>query len=116
MLKNKSGDTVGFGFYWNTREWNAQIVPKEGGVLEGVPETTFVRLPLLAVLALAPLMGAVYAFFLPFIGIAMVMMYLAGRLRAAFKRTPPAAEAVVGAPAAGAANAGTEKPAYKKAA
>ena len=29
------GDNVRFGFYWNVREWEAQIVPKEGGELKG---------------------------------------------------------------------------------
>ena len=48
------------------------------------------RLPLLALLVIAPVMGALYAFFLPFIGIAMVLMYLAGRLRGLFRTTPPA--------------------------
>lgn len=84
------GDNVRFGFYWNVKEWEAQIVPKEGGELKGSREVTYVRLPLMAVLVLAPLMGALYAFFLPFIGIAMVLMYLAGRLRGLFRTTPPA--------------------------
>jgi hypothetical protein len=65
-----------------------------------------VRLPLLAVLVLAPIMGAVYAFFLPFIGFAMVLGYLAGRVRRPVTTTPPAVEhrapapMVAGAPAA----------------
>ena len=88
--KFNGGDTVRFGFYWNVKEWEAQIVPKEGGELKGLADVSYVRLPLLAVLTLAPLMGALYAFFLPFIGIAMFMMYLAGRLRGLFRTTPPA--------------------------
>ena len=88
--KFHGGDNVRFGFYWNVKEWEAQIVPKEGGELKASDEVTFVRLPLLALLVIAPVMGALYAFFLPFIGIAMVLMYLAGRLRAQFRTTPPA--------------------------
>ena len=34
--KFHGGDNVRFGFYWNVKEWEAQIVPKEGGELEGV--------------------------------------------------------------------------------
>ena len=49
-----------------------------------------VTLSLLLLLLLAPLMGALYAFFLPFIGLAMFAMYLAGRLRGLFRTTPPA--------------------------
>jgi hypothetical protein len=92
MTKYRSGERVKAGFYWNTREWEAHIVKPEGGVLPGKPEAAYVRLPLLAVLVLAPLMGAVYAFFLPFIGFAMVLAYLAGRLRRMVTTTPPAVE------------------------
>jgi hypothetical protein len=88
--KFRGGENVRFGFYWNLKEWEAQIVPKEGGELKGDADMTYVRLPLLAVLMLAPLMGALYAFFLPFIGLAMFAMYLAGRLRGLFRTTPPA--------------------------
>ena len=70
MLKFKGGDEVKPGFYWNLAEWEAHVVPPEGGALPGAEAARFVRLPLLVVLPLAPLMGAVYAFFLPFIGIA----------------------------------------------
>ena len=87
------GDNVRFGFYWNVKEWEAQIVPKEGGELKGSGDLTYVRLPLVALLVLAPLMGALYTFFLPFIGIAMVLMFLAGRLRGLFRTTPPAVDA-----------------------
>lgn len=93
FTKRNGGDTVKAGFYWNRGEWEAQIVSGEGGVLKGDSSARFVRVPLLAVLALAPIMGAAYAMFLPFIGIAMVVMYLMGRLRAPRLSTPPAAVA-----------------------
>jgi hypothetical protein len=92
MTKYRNGEQVKAGFYWNTKEWEAHIVKPEGGALPGGPEATYVRLPLLAVLVFAPLMGAVYAFFLPFIGFAMVLAYLAGRIRRMFTTTPPAVE------------------------
>lgn len=90
MLRYNGGEHAKAGFYWNLREWDAHIVPREGGPLPGTDETRFVRLPLLAVLVLAPLMGAIYAFFLPFIGFAMVLGYLAGRVRRPVTTTPPA--------------------------
>ena len=89
----RGGDNVRFGFYWNVKEWEAQIVPKEGGELKGHSDIAYLRLPLVAVLMLAPLMGALYAFFLPFIGIAMVLMFLMGKLRGLFRTTPPAVDA-----------------------
>ena len=94
--RHRGGDTVGYGFYWNQAEWEAQIISAGGGALNGNSEAKYVRLPLLALLVLAPLMGAAYAMFLPFIGFAMVAMFLAGRLRAPIVTTPPAAEAQAG--------------------
>ena len=91
--KHNGGDTVRFGFYWNLAEWEAQIVPKEGGQLKGTPVDRYLRLPLLALLVLAPLMGAAYAFFLPFIGFAMLISFLAGKLGSMFSTTPPAVDA-----------------------
>ena len=98
MLKYKGGDNVKAGFYWNTGEWEAQIVSREGGVLTGGTEAHYLRLPILAVLVLAPIMGGVYAFFLPFIGFAMVLAYLAGRLRRLFTTMPPAAAKTLSTP------------------
>ena len=91
--KYSGGDTVRYGFYWNVAEWEAQIVPKEGAQLKGTPANSFVRMPLLALLVLAPLMGAAFAFFLPFIGVAMLVMFMAGKLRVMFYTTPPAEDA-----------------------
>ena len=44
--KYHGGDNVRFGFYWNVKEWEAQIVPKEGGELKGSADLSYVRLPL----------------------------------------------------------------------
>lgn len=94
LIGYHGGDNVRFGFYWNPKEWEAQIVPKEGGMLRGEAEVGYIRMPMLLLLVFAPLMGAAYAFFLPFIGFAMVAMRLAGLLRRK-AGTPPAAEARV---------------------
>ena len=101
--KRRGGEAVRFGFYWNVAEWEAQVVPAAGGTLKGEETARYLRLPLLAVLIVAPLMGAAFAMFLPFIGIAMVAMFLMGRLKAPETRMdPPAAEAKAGVVAAGA--------------
>lgn len=80
FIKRSGGDVVPAGFYWNIKEWEAQIVPPPGCALKGTSSVHYVRLPLLALLVLAPLMGAVYAFFLPFIGFAMLLVYMAKRV------------------------------------
>jgi hypothetical protein len=85
MLRFKrfaAGETVRGGFYWNPRAWAAQVVAKDGA-LEGPEGAEFVRVPVLAVFVLAPLMGAVYAMFLPFLGFAMVTGYAWKKLTAA---------------------------------
>lgn len=69
-----AGETVRGGFYWNPRAWEAHVVEKNG-TLEGTPGAQFIRIPVIAVLFLAPLMGAAYAMFLPFIGFAMLGNY-----------------------------------------
>lgn len=91
--KHNGGNTVKFGFYWNLAKWEAQIVPAAGGTLDGTAEDRYLRLPFLALVVIAPIMGALYAMFLPFIGFAMVAAYLLGRLRRDVKGTePPAVE------------------------
>jgi hypothetical protein len=86
----KGGEVVKAGFYWNLAEWEAKIVPAEGAPLAGTADTRYLRVPLLAVLVLAPIMGLTYAMFLPFIGFAMVAMYLTGWLKRLVTPTPPA--------------------------
>ena len=96
MLKRfrfTGGEHVKAGFYWNLREWAAHIVPREGGPLPGAEEARYLRVPLPVLLLVAPLMGAAYAMFLPFIAFAMVAMYLVGLLKRLFTTTPPAKEA-----------------------
>ena len=52
------------------------MVPKQGGILPGDAADKYLRVPVLALLVLAPMMGAVYAMFLPFIGFAMLFSFL----------------------------------------
>ncbi len=92
MLKHKGGEMVKAGFYWNTKEFEARVIPAPGGTLPGDETATYRRLPLPALLVLAPLMGATFAMFLPFIGMAMLAAFLTGRLRNSKPSTPPAVE------------------------
>lgn len=93
MLKHKGGDTVKAGFYWNKGKWGAEIVPVEGGALPGTAETTYFRIAWPVLLVVAPVMGGAFAMFLPFIGLAMLAMFLTGRLKKNDRHTPPAEEA-----------------------
>jgi hypothetical protein len=95
MLKHKGGDSVKAGFYWNKGKWGAEIVPAEGGALPGSSDTTYYRIAWPLLLVVAPVMGGAFAMFLPFIGLAMLAMFLTGRLKKNDRRTPPAEEARV---------------------
>lgn len=92
FIKHNGGDVVPPGFYWNLKQWEAQIVPKPCAALKGEPTSRYLRMPLVALLVIAPLMGAVYAFFLPFIGFALVIAYLVRRIGGRIKGAPAAVD------------------------
>lgn len=74
--KRIGGTAAKNGFYWNLGKWEMTMVPKQGGILPGDAGQRYVKVPVLALLVIAPLMGAVYAMFLPFIGFAMLFTFL----------------------------------------
>jgi hypothetical protein len=77
MTKRLGGTAAKSGFYWNLRGWEMTMVPKQGGILPGGASERYVKVPVVALLFLAPMMGAVYAFFLPFIGFALLFSFMA---------------------------------------
>jgi hypothetical protein len=95
----KKSDYVGgqmakAGFYWNTKEWELETLSGKGGKLPGTSETTFVKIPAVAMLTLAPVMGGLYVMFLPFIGFALLAEQVGKKVAGAAKR---GAEDVAGA-------------------
>jgi hypothetical protein len=84
MLRHHGGERVKAGFYFNLETWAVTTLSGTGGVLAG-RDTRYLRVPTLALLALAPLMGLAYAMFLPFIGIAMVVSHVSKRAGLAAK-------------------------------
>jgi len=76
MTKRTGGTAAKNGFYWNLAKWEMTMVPKQGGILPGGVDDRYLRVPVLGLLVVAPLMGAVYAMFLPFIGFAMFFTFL----------------------------------------
>ncbi len=76
MTKAISGTKVKNGFYWNLREWQMVVIPREGGLLPGETGDRFLKVPILALFIAAPLMGGLYAIFLPFIGFAMLLGFV----------------------------------------
>jgi hypothetical protein len=94
VMKRWTGGTkVGPGFYWRRAAWEIVPVSAPGNVLPGGGEERYVRVPTLAMLALAPAMGGAFAFFLPFIGFAMVARQVARRVTKAWRNRKPTRKA-----------------------
>jgi hypothetical protein len=72
MFRYHAGEKVAGGFYVNRRTWGIAVIDREG-VLEGEAGDRYGRIPALVALVLAPIAGAAFAMFLPFLGIAMVL-------------------------------------------
>ncbi len=81
MKNNRGGTKVPAGFYFNKKNWEIVTVSgKKGGVLPGDAEAGYLRIPAVAMLAAAPVLGAAFVIFLPLIGFALFAT-------AAFKKT-----------------------------
>jgi len=76
MLKHNGGDRVGKGTYWSLNTL-ARIDITEEGTLPGDGKVAYYRMPAAAIIVLAPVLGLLYAAFLPFIGIAMLVKLVA---------------------------------------
>ena len=79
MLRHNGGETVGKGTYWNLGNGERiDIINK--GTLPGDGKRTFYKMPAAAIIVVAPVLGLLYAAFLPFIGIAMVAKLVAQKI------------------------------------
>lgn len=72
MIKYNGGQKAGKGTYWNFTTGERIDISTEG-ILPGNRKTIFFRLPASGILVLGPILGLLYAAFLPFIGIAMLI-------------------------------------------
>ena len=72
-MKTYTGrQTVEAGIYLNTKTFAVQMLDKTG-TLDGTELETYRRIPMLLMLAAAPVLGLAYVMFLPFIGFATVL-------------------------------------------
>lgn len=71
-----AGTLVKGGFYFNRDAWDLVAVSGKEGVLPGTEGQRFIKVPVWAVLALAPVLGGLFVVFLPLVGFALVFMYL----------------------------------------
>jgi hypothetical protein len=79
VAKQQGGDKVKAGFYWNRNDWKMSVVSGDGGVLEGGSGDKYLRIPTLAMLAAAPVMGLTFVVFLPLAGFVLVGQQLVKR-------------------------------------
>jgi len=79
MLKHNGGQMVGRGTYWNLSNGERIDIMNEG-TLSGDRSRTFYRMPAAAIIVAAPVLGLLYAAFLPFIGIAMMVKLLGQKI------------------------------------
>ncbi len=67
------GSKVPAGFYFNKSNWEIVTVSgKKGGLLPGHVKTDYVKVPALAMLVAAPVLGAAFVVFLPVIGFGLL--------------------------------------------
>jgi len=71
MAKYAGGMLVSDGYYWNPRNWEVEVVPPEGGRLQGKAGAKYVKLPFPLLFVVVPLLGALFLIFLPLIGFAL---------------------------------------------
>jgi hypothetical protein len=65
--------TVKGGYYLNVAEWELKAIDGKGGTLPGGEQDRFVRVPLAALLVIAPVLGLIFVVLLPFLGLAVVV-------------------------------------------
>jgi hypothetical protein len=83
MKRLAGGTRVPAGFYWRPAKWEIVTFSGVGGVLPGERGERYFKVPVLAMLVLAPVMGAALVMFLPLMGFVMAGRELARKTRKA---------------------------------
>jgi hypothetical protein len=69
--ETRGGNKVNGGFYVNRKTLDLVTVNGKKGVLPGDANDLYLKVPTLAMVVFAPLLGASFVIFLPFVGIAL---------------------------------------------
>jgi hypothetical protein len=78
-MLNNGGQTVKAGTYWNMAN-GSRVQMDQEGVLPGSGTTRYIKAPVAMMLMAAPVIGLVFAVFLPFIGIVMTLNLIGKKL------------------------------------
>ena len=82
MFRHNAGTKAGKGTYWNFS--NGERVDMAGeGILPGKSGAVYFRMPATGIVILGPILGLLYAAFLPFIGIAMLVKLVLQKIASA---------------------------------
>ena len=86
MAKYTGGMQVAGGYYWNTGNWEVEVISAEGGRLRGGAKARYVKVPFPALFVIVPLLGALFLMFLPLIGFALFAYAIAKKVTGAVKK------------------------------
>lgn len=86
MKRFNGGNWVRGGYYLNLKTWEVCAVGGDNGALPGAAADRLIHLPLPMVFVVAPVLGGLFAIFLPFIGFAMTFHALGKGLLKALPR------------------------------
>jgi len=78
-MLSKGGQKVAAGTYWNLSN-GGRVDMEHEGVIPGDEKTLYVKASGIVMLMAAPILGLVFAVFLPFIGIAMTVKMIGKKL------------------------------------
>lgn len=80
MKRYYGGEVVKRGIYLNLNRKDLITIENDGEFLAGESNDSYVNVPPLAMIVVGPLMGLIYVVFLPFIGFAMVLGLVSGKV------------------------------------
>ena len=80
MKRYYGGEVVARGIYLSIKRRDLVTIENERGLLSGGSSDPYVRIPLLAMIAVGPILGLIYVIFLPFISFAMVVGLMANKV------------------------------------
>jgi hypothetical protein len=86
MLISKGKQITEAGTYWDTSS-GERVTLQEKGMLPGDESTRYIKASSTTMLLIGPVLGLMFAIFLPFIGIAMTLSFLGKKVFNAGKRT-----------------------------
>jgi len=87
MAKYTGGMQVSSGYYWNPKNWEVEVVPPEGGRLQGAAGVKYMKIPFPLLFVVVPLLGALFLVFLPFIGFALLGWAIVKKVTGGVKQT-----------------------------